>query len=133
MKKIKDEDIIRLHKKGWTDRKIADELKVTQAAINYRRTKLGLKNNYVERIFSDEKLVDLWNKGWTDREIAEELEVTPAAVNYRRVRLHLQSNYLRPEKFKKMKDVMSLDEIAKITGIQEIALKHLQDVMQEGG
>jgi 5-bromo-4-chloroindolyl phosphate hydrolysis protein len=50
--KIKDRDLVSLHDKGLSDKEIAAILGVTQAAINYRRKKLGLKNNCWNRDFT---------------------------------------------------------------------------------
>lgn len=43
--KIKDEQIIELYNTGLSNREIAEILKVTQSAINYRMQRLELKNN----------------------------------------------------------------------------------------
>jgi predicted transcriptional regulator len=97
MRKFSDEELIELHQKGLTDREISEKLGVTQGAINYRREKLGLKNNYSRETFSNDDLLKLYHEGLNDREIGKALGVTQAAVNYRRGRLGLKSNYI-PEK-----------------------------------
>ncbi|MBU6996463.1 MAG: hypothetical protein HXS41_07690 [Theionarchaea archaeon] len=97
MRKFSDEELLEFHRKGLTDREISEKLGVTQAAVNYRREKLGLENNYKPITFSDQQLLTLYNQGLNDREISETLGVTQAAVNYRRGRLGLASNYI-PER-----------------------------------
>lgn len=99
MPKFLDEELLELHQKGLTDKEIAEKLRVTQAAVNYRRQKLGLKNNYAPNTFSNDELLALHNQGLNDREISETLRVTQAAINYRRGRLGLQSNYIREKAF----------------------------------
>ncbi|KYK37618.1 MAG: hypothetical protein HXS46_18390 [Theionarchaea archaeon] len=99
MQKISNDELLELHQQGLTDREIAERLRVTQAAVNYRRQKLGLKNNYERNTFSDNQLRKLYNQGLNDREISEALRVTQAAVNYRRGRLGLPSNYIREKSF----------------------------------
>jgi predicted transcriptional regulator len=99
MPMFSDEELLELHRRGLTDREISEELGVTQAAVNYRREKLGLKNNFKRDTFSDDKLLELYGRGLNDREISEALGVTQAAVNYRRGRLGLQSNYIRERGF----------------------------------
>ncbi len=99
MRKFSDEELLELHRRGLTDREIAEELGVTQAAVNYRREKLGLKNNYTRSTFSDDELLRLSNQGLNDHEISKALGVTQAAINYRRGRLGLKSNYIREKAF----------------------------------
>jgi len=78
MSKIGDEEIIELHKKGLTDREIASALGVSQSSVNYRRQRLGLKNNYhnKHKKFDEDKFLELYNLGYTDREIAEKMNLT---------------------------------------------------------
>jgi len=99
MSKIGDEEIIELHKKGLTDREIASVLGVSQSSVNYRRQRLGLKNNYYNKHkkFDEDKFLELYNSGYTDREIAEKMGFTAPAINYRRVKLELRSNMELPE------------------------------------
>jgi len=99
MPKFSDEELLELHRQGLTDREIAERLRVTQAAVNYRRQKLGLENNYKPNTFSDDELRALHSQGLNDREISEALRVTQAAINYRRGKLGLQSNYIREKAF----------------------------------
>jgi predicted transcriptional regulator len=99
MRKFSDEELLDLHRKGLTDREISEKLGVTQAAVNYRREKLGLENNYQSTTFSDQQLLTLYNQGLNDREVSEALGVTQAAVNYRRGRLGLKSNYIPESAF----------------------------------
>ena len=81
MPKFSDEELLELHQQGLTDREIAQNLGVTQAAVNYRREKLCLKNNYEPETFSNDELIKLHRQGYTDREISEDLHVTQAEVN----------------------------------------------------
>ena len=99
MPKFSDEELLELHRQGLPDRWIAERFGVTQAAVNYRRQRLGLKNNYKPNTFSDDELLALHNQGWNDREISETLGVTQAAINYRRKRRELPSNYIREKPF----------------------------------
>ena len=106
MSKIGDEKIVELHKKGLTDREMADVLGVSQSSVNYRRQRLGLKNNYHEKKkkFDEDKFLELYHLGYTDREIAEKLNLTTPAINYRRVKLELKSNRELPD----LSEVMTL-------------------------
>ncbi len=98
MSKIGDEEIMELHKKGLTDREIAEILGVSQSSVNYRRQRLGLENNYhKKKKFDEEKFLELYNMGYTDREIAEKMNVTAPAINYRRTKLGLKSNSELPD------------------------------------
>lgn len=99
MQKFSDEELLELHQKKLTDRQIGEMLDVTQAAVNYRREKLGLKNNYERDTFTDDQLLELYDQGLNDREVSKALGVTQAAVNYRRKRLELPSNYIREKAF----------------------------------
>lgn len=99
MPKFSDEELLDLHRKGLTDREISEVLGVTQAAVNYRREKMRLQNNYERDTFSDSELLSLYHQGLNDREISEALHVTQAAVNYRRGRLALKSNHVREKAF----------------------------------
>ncbi len=113
MLKFSNEQLLELHQEGLTDRQIADTLGVTQAAVNYRRQKMGLKNNYMKKSFSDDELRNLYNQGSVDREIGEALGATQAAVNYRRQRLALKTNYIREKAFLDLfKKGLSAEEIA---------------------
>ena len=113
MQKISDEELLELHQKGLTDKQISKELGVTQAAVNYRREKLGLRNNYERSTFSDDELLTLYNQGLNDREISKALYVTQAAINYRRGRLGLESNYIREKAFLNLyKTGLPAEEIA---------------------
>lgn len=126
MRKFKDAQLRELHSMGLTDREIAIKLNVTQAAINYRREKLGLKNNYIKHKFSDDDILKLHSKGLTDKEIAEKLNVTSAAVNYRRGRLELKSNYAQPQQVMAMVgNKISIREIAEHFNVSENAINHL--------
>ncbi|MCK4637046.1 MAG: response regulator transcription factor [Methanomicrobia archaeon] len=106
MSKIGDEKIVELHKKGLTDREMAEVLGVSQSSVNYRRQRLGLKNNYHEKKkkFDEDKFLELYHLGYTDREIAEKLKLTTPAINYRRVKLELKSNRELPD----LSEVMTL-------------------------
>ncbi|MBU7016488.1 MAG: hypothetical protein HXS44_03190 [Theionarchaea archaeon] len=113
MRKFSDEALLELYRKGLTDKQISEVLDVTQAAVNYRREKLGLTNNYERKTFTDDELVALYSQGFTDREISEELGVTQAAINYRRGRLALKSNYIHEKAFLNLyKKGLSAEEIA---------------------
>ncbi len=128
MQKISDEELLELHRQGLTDRKIAERLRVTQAAVNYRRQKLGLKNNYERKTFSDDELLALYNQGLNDREIGETLRVTQAAVNYRRGRLGLPSNYIREKSFLILyRKGLSTEEIAQKLDAPLHAVLHMID------
>ncbi len=113
MQKFSDEELLELHQKKLTDRQIGEALDVTQAAVNYRREKLGLKNNYERNTFTDDQLLELYDQGLNDREISKALGVTQAAVNYRRKRLELPSNYIREKAFlSQYQKGLSAEEIA---------------------
>jgi len=45
MNKFSDEELLELYGQGLTNREIAHELNVSQAAVHYRLEKLGLANN----------------------------------------------------------------------------------------
>jgi predicted transcriptional regulator len=93
--KFSDEQLLELYDQGLTDREIAEGLGVSQAAVNYRRCKLGLKTNFKRTGVGDKIIAALCNEGLTDKEIASVLGVTQSTVNYRRERLGLKSNYVR--------------------------------------
>ncbi|MEA1993525.1 MAG: helix-turn-helix domain-containing protein [Euryarchaeota archaeon] len=99
MSKIGDEEIIELHKKGLTDREIAEVLDVSQSSVNYRRKRLGLENNYhkKKKKFVMNEFLKLYNLGYTDREIAHRMDLTPPAIHYRRTKLELRSNNELPD------------------------------------
>jgi hypothetical protein len=128
MRKFSDEELLELHQKGLTDKQIAQALDVTQAAVNYRREKLGLENNYTPNSFSDDELYHLYNQGFTDREISEALGVTQAAINYRRGRLGLKSNYIRERVFlSHYEKGLSAEEIAQNLQVPLPAVVHLME------
>jgi predicted transcriptional regulator len=113
MPKFSDEELLELYRRGLTDREISENLGVTQAAVNYRREKLELENNFRRNTFSDDELFKLYNRGFNDREISEALDVTQAAINYRRGRLGLRTNYIRERAFLTMyKKGLPAEEIA---------------------
>jgi len=91
--KFSDDNLLQLYEKGMTDRQIADELGVSQSAVNYRRGKLGLPSNFERKEPSNDLIKDLNQRGYTDRQIAERLGISQASVNYRRQRLGLPSNF----------------------------------------
>lgn len=128
MRKFSDEELLELHRKGLTDKQIAEELDVTQAAVNYRREKLGLDNNYTPNSFSDDELIMLYTQGLTDREISEALGVTQAAINYRRGRLGLRSNYVRETVFLKLYEKgVAAEEMAQKLHVPLPAVTHLME------
>lgn len=92
--KIKDEDLIKLHKKGLTDREIAKTLGVSQSSVNYRIKKLGLVNNCnkIPPKFNEDLFYVLYKKGWTDKQIAVKLGLTVPAIHYQRCKRGLKSN-----------------------------------------
>ncbi|MCW3134482.1 MAG: helix-turn-helix domain-containing protein [Methanophagales archaeon] len=87
-------NIKRLHKKGLSDREIAEVLNVSQQTVNYHRQRLGLTNNYWKRhrVFNEKKFLKLYNEGKTDREIGIIMGYTTAAIIYHRKKLGLKSN-----------------------------------------
>jgi DNA-binding NarL/FixJ family response regulator len=101
-KSFSDDELLNLHRKGLTDAEIAEKLSVTQAAVNYRRVRLGLKNNYKRNTFTDDELLKYYHMGFSDKEISLRLGVTAAAVNYRRGRLGLASNVVAYEKYQEL-------------------------------
>ena len=126
MPKFSDEELLELHQQGLTDREIAQNLGVTQAAVNYRREKLGLENNYEPETFSNDELIKLHSQGYTDREISEALHVTQAAVNYRRGRLGLKSNYIREKAFLNLyKKGLIAEEMAEKLDVSLPAVLHM--------
>ncbi|MBU7032375.1 MAG: hypothetical protein HXS53_07570 [Theionarchaea archaeon] len=128
MRKFSDEELLELHQKGLTDKQISRVLDVTQAAVNYRREKLGLINNYKPNSFSDDELCELYNQGLTDREISEALGVTQAAINYRRGRLGLRSNYIHEKSFLTYyKKGLSAEEITQKLNVPLPAVIHLMN------
>ncbi|HOP08741.1 MAG TPA: hypothetical protein PK718_01830 [Candidatus Methanofastidiosa archaeon] len=92
-RKFTDESLLELYKNGMTDKEIADELGVSQSAVNYRREKLGLPSNYKKDMIPNDLVKDLNERGYTDKEIAERLGVSQSSVNYKRQRLGLTSNF----------------------------------------
>lgn len=90
-RKLSEEDLKTmrdLNRKGWTDKEIADELRVTQACIIYQRRKAGLKSNYIPRgVF-----LRLWEKGFSIAEIAEKLNKTANAVIHTAEKHELDTN-----------------------------------------
>jgi predicted transcriptional regulator len=106
MSKIGDEEIIELHKKGATDREMAELLGVSQSSINYRRKRLGLENNYHKKRkkFTKEQFLELYHLGYTDKEIAKRMNLTAPAIHYRRTNLGLKSNGELPD----LSEVMEL-------------------------
>lgn len=128
MRKFSDEALLELYQKGLTDKQISEVLDVTQAAVNYRREKLGLTNNYERKTFTDDELIALHNEGLTDREISEALGVTQAAINYRRGRLALKSNYVHEKAFLNLyKKGVSAEEIAQELDIPLPAVLHMME------
>ncbi len=89
MEQISDEKILKYHRDGLTDREMADIFGVSQSSVNYRRQKLGLKNNYHEREkkFDEDKFLELYNLGHPDNVIALKMNLTAPAINYRREKL----------------------------------------------
>ena len=126
MPKFSDEELLELHQKGLTDRRIAERLRVTQAAVNYRREKLGLKNNYKRDTFSNDELLRLYTEGLNDQEISKALGVTQAAINYRRGKLGLKSNYIREKAFLGLyHQGFSAEEMAQRLDVQLPAVLHM--------
>lgn len=125
MRKFSDEELLELHQAGLTDRQISERFHVTQGAVNYRREKLGLTNNFERDTFTDAELLDLHRQGLTDREIGEALGFTQAAINYRRARLGLESNYIREKVFLTLYHRgLSLEEIASALKVPLAAVMH---------
>ena len=93
-RKIKEEDIIKLHEEEKSDKEIATILGVSQGGINYRREKLGFENNChkIPPKFNEDLFYVLYEKGWTDKQIAGRLDLTAPAINYQRVKRGLRSN-----------------------------------------
>jgi predicted transcriptional regulator len=128
MQKFSDEELIDLHQKGLTDREISEKLGVTQGAVNYRREKLRLKNNYTPETFSNNDLLKLYHQGLSDREIGKALGVTQAAVNYRRGRLGLKSNYIREKTFLDLYHKgLSAEDMAQKLGVNLCAVLHMME------
>ena len=128
MRKFSDEELLELYREGLTDRQISERLRVTQAAVNYRRQKLGLENNYEPSTFADDELVKLHSQGLNDREISEALSVTQAAINYRRGRLELKSNYIREKAFLDLyKRGLSAEEMARKLDAPLPAVLHMME------
>lgn len=128
MPKFSDEELLELHRQGLTDRRIAERLRVTQAAVNYRRQKLGLENNYERDTFSDDELLRLYNQGLNDREISEALRVTQAAINYRRGKRGLKSNYIREGAFLDLyRKGLSAEQMAQRLDVPLPAVLHMME------
>ncbi len=130
--KIREEDLVTLYSKGLTDREIAEELHVSQSAVNYRREKLGLPSNVPATTAVDDTILTMNARGLTDKEIADKLGLTQSTVNYRRIRLGLASNYKR----KHFSDESFLDfyhqgltdrEIAAHIGVTPAAINYRRD------
>ena len=130
--KIREDDLIRLHSNGLTDRQMAEALNVSQSAINYRREKLGLPSNAQTDSDVDERITAMNADGLTDKQIAETLGLTQSTVNYRRIRMGLASNYKR----KHFSDESFLDlyhlgftdkEIAAEIGVTPAAINYRRD------
>jgi len=87
-------NVKRLHRKGLSDREIAEVLNVSQQTVNYHRQRLGLTNNYWKRrkMFDEERFLKLYYEGKTDREIGIIMGYTTAAIIYHRKKLKLESN-----------------------------------------
>jgi len=92
-RKIKDEDIIRLHEEKKTDKEIADILGVSQSSVNYRRQRLGLKNNChkIPPKFNEDIFYVLYEKRWSDKKIAVKMGLSAPAINYQRVKRGLKA------------------------------------------
>jgi len=99
LRKFDDEILLDLHRQGLTDAQIAEELGVTQSAVNYRREKLGLKNNYRKHPtkIDPETILDLHSQGLTNSEIARKLHVSLPAIIHHTQRLGIQDNYWKQQ------------------------------------
>jgi DNA-binding NarL/FixJ family response regulator len=130
--KIREDDLLRLYHKGHTDREIAEELCVSQSAVNYRREKLGLPSNIHANTDTDDTIASMNAHGLTDKEIAEKLGITQSTVNYRRIRMGLASNYERKhfsdESFLELYHTGMTDkEIALHIGVTPAAVNYRRD------
>jgi len=69
--KFSDKKLLELYSQGLTNREIALQLQVSQAAIHYRLQKLGLVNNcHEEQVINPEQVAQLHEKGLTNVGIA---------------------------------------------------------------
>lgn len=130
--KICDDDLVRMHKTGMTDREIADELNVSPSAVNYRRGKLGLPSNAPKGKDVDSRIMAMNAQGLTDKQIAESMGLTQSTVNYRRIRMGLASNYKRKhfsdESFLDLYHLGHTDkEIAAHIGVTPAAVNYRRD------
>lgn len=93
---------LELYNKGYTDRKIAEELHYSACTIAQWRWNNGLKPNHepVKHLTEDEQnfRIDLYNKGFGDLKIASICGVTKSAITQWRWKNGLKSNRNRGNK-----------------------------------
>jgi len=96
MRKITDEKLLELYHQGLTNREIADQLKVTQAAVFYRVERLGLVNNCHGNVVVDPgKVRILHEMGVTSIGIAHVLKVNVQVVQKHLKEMGLEDNCVR--------------------------------------
>lgn len=89
-----DGELLELYWKGLTNREIAWELGVTQAAVHYRIEKLGLTNNFHKEQCADpEQIGILHGMGLTSIGIALLLKTSVQTVTDHLSELELKDNY----------------------------------------
>ena len=104
--KISDEDLLGLYWQGLTNREIAWELQVTQAAVYYRLEKLGLANNcHKDQVVDTEQVEILHEMGLTTVGIALLLKTNVQAVTDHLKVLGLEDNYYQ------LTEIVSIDSI----------------------
>jgi len=93
-RKISDQELLELYHQGLTNREIAWELNVSQAAVHYRLGKLGLANNcHEEQCVDSEKIGVLHGMGLTTTGIALLLKTSVQTVADHLNKLGLTDNY----------------------------------------
>ena len=92
--KFSDKKLLELYTQGLTNREIALELQVSQAAVHYRLQKLGLVNNCHNELTADpEEVKMLHGMGLTNIGIALILRISVHTIGAHLKELGLKDNY----------------------------------------
>lgn len=85
-----DEELIKLHERGYSDRLMGKKLGATRQTVGVHRLRLGLDAHNQKRQFTDQELIELHKQGFDDYEIAKKLGANKGQVRYHRIKLRLK-------------------------------------------